>query len=87
MVEKKEWKEFQDSSMLWVANRVLHMFGWAIVLDCELDDKGLVTKVNGAYPARVKFRGFDTKTEEKGFIDLSKYMDANAKELLDEAKL
>ncbi len=85
MIEKKTWKEFQDSKMLWLINRTLHLFGWAIVLDCEIED-GKVVEVTGAYPARVKFRGFDYKTEEEGFIGLSEYMKENADQLIKEAK-
>ncbi len=56
MVTKKTWKEFRESGFLWWINMILHTFGWAIVVD--IDDNGEIT---AAYPARVKFRGFDVK--------------------------
>ena len=30
-IEKKTWKEFTDNKLLWYVNRMLHIFGWAIV--------------------------------------------------------
>ena len=80
-VERKTWKEFQDSKLLWWVNRSLHLFGWAIVLECE--DNGDVTE---AYPARVKFRGFDEGTEEEGFIKLTEHLKNNIDELEKETK-
>ena len=84
MVEKRTWKEFRDSGLLWFVNRIIHVFGWAIVLEVDEDDNDKVTK---AYPARVKFRGFNEKTESKNFVDISKLMVKDAKALLEEAKL
>jgi hypothetical protein len=69
MIERKDWKEFQDSKLLWWINRILHTFGWAIVLE---------TLPNGqildAYPARVSFRGFSEQDEEDGFNGLADWM-------------
>lgn len=84
MVEKRTWKEFRDSGLLWFVNRIIHVFGWALVLEVDEDDNDKVTK---AYPARVKFRGFNEKTESNNFIAMSKLMVNNAKDLLEEAKL
>lgn len=53
MVEKKGWKEFRDTGLLWFINSILHLFGWAIVI--AINEDGEITD---AYPARVKFRGF-----------------------------
>tara|TARA_R110000772_G_C13310322_1_gene440419 strand:- start:24817 stop:25068 length:252 start_codon:yes stop_codon:yes gene_type:complete len=82
MVNKKTWEEFRSSKMLWVTNRVLHMFGWAIVTEIDMDSG----KVFNCYPARVKFRGFTERSETEGFIGLSEYMAENAETLLKEAK-
>ena len=82
MVTRKTWKEFRESKMLWFANRLLHVMGWAIVYDYADDG----TTLKNVYPARVKFRGFDDKTETEGFIGISEYMENNAEELLKEAK-
>jgi hypothetical protein len=81
MINKKSWTEFQEAGMLWFANRILHMFGWAIIL--EKEDDGSVSNV---YPARVKFRGFGANVETENFIKVSKFMADNAPELLKEAK-
>ena len=80
-MEKKTWREFQETKLLWWINRILHTFGWAIVID-QLED-GTVT---GAYPARVSFRGFDYDVEEAGFEGITKYMKDNADSLLLEVK-
>ena len=80
MATENTWKEFRESGFLWWINMILHTFGWAIVVD--MDDNGEVTS---AYPARVKFRGFDEKNNTEGYIKVSQYMKENAPDLLDEA--
>lgn len=80
MVNKKSWDEFRDSGFLWWINMILHTFGWAICF--EVEDDGLISDV---YPARVKFRGFSEEVNEKGYINISKYMNDNSETLLDEA--
>lgn len=81
MVTKKTWKEFRESGFLWWINMILHTFGWAIVVD--IDDNGEITD---AYPARVKFRGFDEKNNTEGYIKVSQYMKENVSDLLEEAE-
>lgn len=81
MVTKKTWKEFRKSGFLWWINMILHTFGWAIVVD--IDDNGEITD---AYPARVKFRGFDEKNNTEGYIKVSQYMKENISDLLEEAE-
>lgn len=81
MVKEKDWKEFRDSGMLWWVNMILHTFGWSLV--CEINDDGEILNV---YPARVKFRGFDEKSNTNGYIKVSKFMKENAEELLEESK-
>lgn len=80
MVTKKTWDEFRESGCLWFVNMILHAFGWSIVV--ELDNSG---KVCNAYPARVKFRGFDESTNTRGYRNLSNYMKVNANALSSEA--
>ena len=80
MVEKKTWKEFRDTGFLWWINMILHTFGWAIVF--EISKREIIN----VYPARVKYRGFDMKSTENGYIKVSEYMDENSKELLEEAR-
>lgn len=81
MVNKKSWKEFRDSGMLWWINMILHTMGWAIAYN--VDDDGNITDV---FPARVKYRGFSDKNNSEGYIKVSKYMKDNAAELLEEAE-
>ncbi len=81
MVEEKTWDEFRSSGLLWFVNRIIHLFGWAIVVELGEDDK-----VIRAYPSRCKFRGFDLGSEEEGFINLSQYLEDNIKEINKESK-
>ena len=53
MVNKKTWKEFRDTGLLWFINTILHAFGWSIVIEYEN------VEITDCYPARVKFRGFN----------------------------
>lgn len=81
MVTKKSWKEFKESGFFWWINMILHTFGWAIVMNAN--DDGEIIEV---YPARVKFRGFNEKSNTKGYIKVSEYMKENAADLLEEAE-
>lgn len=80
MVDKKTWREFKDSGLLWWINMILHTFGWAIVF--EISKREIIN----VYPARVKYRGFDMKSTENGYIKVSEYINENSKELLEEAR-
>jgi len=77
MIEKRSWKEFQDAGMVWWINRIIHLMGWAIVL--EFDEDG---KYVSAYPVRCKFRGFAEESETKGFKKLTKFLSKNVSDLL-----
>ena len=79
MVIQKEIQEFRESGMLWFINNLLHIFGWAVVIEMK-DDKAI-----RMYPARVKFRGFSEDNNTEGYIKVSEYMKENAAELLEEA--
>jgi len=81
LVNKKTWVEFRDSGLLWWINMLLHTFGWSIVFNIEND--GSITEV---YPARVKFRGFDAKSNTEGYIKVSEYLEKNIIEIVDESK-
>lgn len=81
MIDKKTWKEFRDSGLLWWINMMLHTFGWSIVVDVEEDGT-----IKNAYPARVKYRGFSDKYNSTGYQQVSEYMDKESKELLKESK-
>jgi hypothetical protein len=36
-IQKATWKEFRRSGLLWWINRSLHLFGWAIAVEVELE--------------------------------------------------
>lgn len=67
--------------MLWFTNRLLHIFGWAIVV--SVDDAGSIID---AYPARVRFRGFSEKIEANGFEKVSAFLNQESQNLLDESR-
>lgn len=81
MITEKTWIEFRDLGMLWWINMILHTFGWAIIY--VIEDDGSISKV---YPARVKFRGFNEKTNIEGYIRISQYLNDNSGELLKESE-
>lgn len=81
MINKKTWKQFQDSGLRWWINMILHTFGWAIVLN--VNEEGEITD---AFPARVKYRGFGEKENVDGYIKVSKYIKGNVDDLVEEAE-
>ena len=83
MIVRKTWKEFQDIGLLWWINRTLHLFGWALVYEMD-DANGSIKEV---YPARVKFRGFNVHTEERGYTALTQYLKTEVDALDKECKL
>jgi hypothetical protein len=52
-MEKRTWEEFVGSGTLWFVNRLLHVFGWAIVLEYDENDRCVAS-----YPARTRAIGF-----------------------------
>lgn len=76
MVNKKTWEEFRKSGMLWWINMILHTFGWAIVI--QLAESGEIEEV---YPARVKFRGFESSINDNGYISVTKFLKENIEDL------
>lgn len=78
MMQEISWEEFRDSGLLWFTNSILHNFGMAIAIDFDSE------KAVKAYPARVKYRGFDEKTNDLGYYKVSKYLSDNAQTLLSE---
>lgn len=85
MIDKKSWDDFRNTGLLWFINTILHVFGWAIVVEGDKDENGnFVTKT--AYPARVKYRGFSEDVNDRGYENITDYMVNNAKELWDEVE-
>lgn len=52
-MKKTTWDEFLNAEMLWFVNRLLHVFGWAIVFACDENDN-----IIEVYPARTQQLGF-----------------------------
>ena len=78
MVERRTWSEFRDNGFLWFVNQILHVFGWAIVVEIEDDE------IINVYPARVKFRGFSEESQTIGYRNISEYLKDSVDEILSE---
>lgn len=76
-VTEQPWKAFQEAGMLWFVNRILHAFGWSIVIDSVVESDA-ITRV---YPARVTWRGFSDEVEAGGYGKVARYLVQNAVEL------
>ena len=76
MIEIKDWKEFEDSGLLWYTNLFLHAFGWCLLV--EQDDDG---NVIAGFPARTDFRGFSTDINDAGYLKLTNWVTDNIDEL------
>jgi hypothetical protein len=79
-LEHRTWSEFADAGLLWWVNHILHLFGWALVYECE-KDTGVITNV---YPARCRFRGFAPADEDAGFKKVSTFLKEHADELVED---
>lgn len=80
-VTKKTWDDFRAAGLLFFVNSLLHVFGWALVVEVDTDS-GLVTN---CYPARVTFRGFDEQSQTEEHIKLANYLAETAVEFPEEA--
>lgn len=76
---EKTWEEFQGTGLLMFVNMFLHIFGWAIALERDLETNDYCAKVY-----RTKFRGFSEECEEKAYKKLTLYMSNNASKLIDD---
>lgn len=81
MVTRKSWEEFRESELFWFINSILHVFGWAIAIQIDNDNK-----VTDVYPSRVQFRGFDEKSNTRGYRKVTEYLKNNIDELIEEAR-
>jgi hypothetical protein len=66
---------------VWWINRILHAFGWALVLEQDGDS------IVDVYPARCRFRGFSEEIEDTGFKRLSRYLHDVRKQLVEDSEL
>lgn len=83
MIDKKTWDEFKSAGLLWLVNIILHIFGWAIVIDGDKDENGNFV-IKTVYPARTRYRGFPEEVNDCGYKNITDYMVNNAKELWNE---
>ena len=74
------WKEFQSTGLLLFINTFLHIFGWCIVIEC--DDEGAYR----AYPARTSWRGFSEDSMTRAYQKLTKSMQEDIPQLLEDTK-
>jgi len=81
MITRKTWEEFRAIGMLWWINTILHMFGWAIVVNVEKE----TGKISDVYPARVRFRGFSEKDLSEGYRKVTDFLKENILTLSEEA--
>ena len=77
---QEKWKEFRNSGLLWFINTILHTFGWAIVFEINKESNSIIN----VYPSRVKFKGFNEKSNDEGYIKVTKYLKENVNELYKE---
>lgn len=80
--EPKNWDDFRSTGLPVFINGLLHIFGWAIVFVVDEDGKCTV-----AYPARVKYRGWDEQSQEEAHKKLASYLVDNAAQLKEETEL
>ena len=78
MIQKRTCDEFRKTGLLLFINQILHIFGWAIVVD---------TDYNEMYPARTSWRGFSEEDVSEAYLDVTKYMKRNYAELMREMEV
>lgn len=74
---RHEWAQLRACGMLYMANTVLHAFGWAIV----------VTDDGDAYPARTSWRGFPEATQARAHHNIAGYLRLAGDALEGEARI
>lgn len=75
---EQNWVEFRENGFLWLTNTILHIFGWSIVFEIENN------KIVNVYPSRTKFRGYYKHKNDIGYELITRYMNDNSKELLND---
>jgi len=83
MITKKDWSEFRSTGLVTIINQILHIFGWSIVFEINIETDEIIS----VFPARVKFRGFDNQDTTEAYRKISKYMLENANELNNESNI
>lgn len=83
MLIEKSWGEFRETGLFWIVNTLLQIFGWSLVYDYDHKAK----EITRVYPARTKYRGFDTDVQDAAHRMIARYMAENAQELKKETEL
>ncbi len=88
MTEKRSWREFRKTGLLWFINSILHLFGWAIVFEFweGTDKNNNDIEPEAVYPARTKNIGFSEVNNSEGYQKVTEYLDENIAGLLKEAR-
>ena len=81
MIKEISLEDFRKSGLLWLINQQLHLYGMCIVVEYE---NGNPVRM---YPARCKYRGFSEKDNDAGYLNVSRYLAENAKELVQECEI
>jgi len=76
----EKWKAFQKSGLLQFVNSILHVFGYAITIFKNADNKIL-----GVLPRRCSYRGFSDKDTTQMYFRLHKYTQENAPSIMNDA--
>ena len=71
------WKNFRNTGLLWFVNRILHVWGIAIVLEMDENEN-----VISAQPELVDAIGFSRESEVNGYLRLRGYAALVSEELL-----
>jgi hypothetical protein len=79
---KVNTKTFVDTGLVWLVNRFLHLYGFAIAYDMN-EETG---ECSDFYVCRTIFRGFEEPFDSEGYERVARYMKENAAELYTEAE-
>jgi len=69
---EESWLDFRNSGMLFLANQLLHVFGWCLVFEAPKGKSD--SEPTRVFAARTKYRGFSEESTERGYKNLSNYM-------------
>ena len=69
-VDRRTWDEFRKTGLFMFINTILHAFGWAVCVEVDKE----TDLVAAAWPARVKFRGFDEPDQVEMHVRIADYL-------------
>lgn len=71
--DKSKWEQFRSNGLLWFVNTILHLFGYAIILDYNKETGELLN----IYPEKVTCRGFSEQSNLNGYKKVTEYLEGN----------